>query len=225
LKGLREIGVHGAVSFTPEFHREAIQVLVNDMQDTLADASESIAKNFRRVTRRTQLSRIADKKIAENIAESLVTGETRRAVTKNIIKTLKTELDDGMVVINGRRYDPAKYAKMVARTKTREAVTAGTVNEMIEAGEDLVMVTRHGAKDGCQFYEGRVFSISGGSEKYASLDELPNGGPPFHPNCRHNIAPYVDDLASRTEKKRGADMPEKYLGKPYKDVEKMARAN
>ncbi len=83
----------------------------------------------------------------------------------------------------------------------REAVTAGTVNRNLEAGNDLVMVTSHGARDGCQFYEGKVFSISGTHPTYPPLSSIPNGGPPFHPNCRHNLAPFVEDLASHPEQR------------------------
>ena len=107
---------------------------------------------------------------------------------------------------------------------TREAQTAGTINRVVEAGVDLVMVTAHGAQDGCGFYEGKVFSVSGGHDKYPSISDLPNGGPPFHPNCKHSLAPFVEDLATGAEKRRGAGTDPAALGKSYGEVEKLAKA-
>ena len=86
------------------------------------------------------------------------------------------------------------------------------------------MVTGHGATDGGGFYEGRVFSVSGGSDTYPPLATLPNGGPPFHPNCRHNLAPFVEPLASKTEIRRARKIDKRALGKPFGEVEKLAAA-
>jgi hypothetical protein len=224
-RGLGEIGfVTSGLKFDGNFHGTALQTLILDAQDLLLQATDGIRRNFRTVLRRTQLARATDKAITENIAEGLIAGKTRREVSKDIVQTLLRDFSDKPLTIGGRNYDIEKYAKMVARTKTREAVTAGTVNRMIETGNDLVMVTGHGATDGCGFYEGRVFSISGTHEKYPPLSQLPNGGPPFHPNCRHNLAPFVDELASKTEIRRAQNIDKRALGKPYREVEKLAAA-
>ena len=117
-----------------------------------------------------------------------------------------------------------KYAELVARTKTREAVTRGSINRYIEAGQDLVIITNHGTDcEVCKFFEGKVFSISGTHPKYPPIDQLLNGGPPFHPNCLHNIAPFVEDLASETEKRIGAKIDKRVLGKSQKEIARLGR--
>ena len=222
--GLAEIGEAGAFGFNGDLHQEALDLLILDMQDDLLAATESMRRNFRRTLRRTQLPSTVDRALTRDVAKSLIEGKTRRQLTKDIQRTLLEEFKDKPLTINGKQYDIASYSELVARTKASEAVNAGTINRMIDAEQDLVMVTRHGATDGCGFYEGRVFSISGTSDRYPSLSELPNGGPPFHPNCKHSLAPFVEDLATGAEKRRGADINQKVLGKPYKDVERIARA-
>ncbi len=218
-----EIGIQGPGNIQPLVHREAIQTLVNNLQDDLLEKSERMERGYRTLVRRTQLSAVRDKAITDSVARGIAEGKARREVSREIKTKLIDELGDAPLVINGRSYRPDKYAEMVARTMTREAQTAGTVNRVIEAGHDLVMVTAHGAKDGCGFYEGKVFSISGGHPSYPALDHMPNGGPPFHPNCRHGLAPFVEPLASGAEIRRAKGVPPQALGKAYKDVEKLAK--
>ena len=218
-----EIGVAGPGTIQPLIHREAIQVLVNDLQDDLLDSTTRLERGYRTLIRRTQLVTAQDKAITETVARGIAEGKARREVSREIKNKLIDDLKDRSLVINGRSYDVGKYAELVARTKTREAQTAGTVNRVIESGHDLVMVTAHGAKDGCGFYEGKVFSVSGTHGSYPPLANVPNGGPPFHPNCKHGLAPFVEELASGAEKRRGKGVPAGALGKSYQDVEKLAK--
>jgi len=221
--GLSEIGLKSLPKIDPAIHREAIQALVDTAQDTLAEAGEGVRKGYQRLVRRTQLTAILDKKITEQTALGVGAGKARREVSKAMLQTLVDELGEKPLVINGRHYDPKKYAELVARTQTADASKAGLVTRMVDAGEDLVMVTAHGATDACGPFEGKVFSISGTSEKYPALDRLPNGGPPFHPNCKHRLAPFIEDLASGAEKRRGAGLAESNLDKPYAQLEKEHR--
>jgi predicted transcriptional regulator len=206
-------------------HEEALQVLVNNLQDDLAEMHEGIKKGYRRLVQRTQLTAARDKLVTEQVAQGIGAGKARREVSKRINEALIGELGDKPLIINGRHYDPKKYAEMVTRTMTRQAQTNGTINRTLEAGVDTVMVTAHGAQDGCGFYEGKAFSISGTHPDYPPLDSLPNGGPPFHPNCKHVLAPFVESFASGAEKRRAQGVPSEALGVPMKDVEKLAKEN
>ncbi|MCP4898819.1 MAG: hypothetical protein GY906_17755, partial [bacterium] len=195
-QGFAEIGLTLTGAPDPIIHQEAIQVLVNELQDDLLDVTGRLEKGFRTMTRKAQLPAELAKKSTEAIARGIAAGKSRRETSKELLRGFLDEYGEKPLRINGRNYRPDKYAEMLARTKTREAQTAGTVNRVLEAGHDLIMITAHGAKDGCGFYEGKVFSITGESEKYPPMSSLPNGGTPFHPNCKHGTAPYVEDLAS-----------------------------
>ena len=229
-RGLAELGFKaGPVPFDLKFHGNAIDLLMIDMQGRLLEVSKGVMKNFRTTLTRTQTRRALDKLITKEIATGSIAGKTVREVGKGIEQTIINEFGDKPLTINGRQYNVQKYAELVARTKTREAVTNATVNRMVETGNDLVVVTAHGAKDGCGFFEGKVFSISGTSERYPPLNSIPRGGPPFHPRCVHNLAPFVDSRASGAEKRAGAriDKSARKLiqgQRPFKEFEKLAAA-
>lgn len=180
--GFGEIGVAGRSAVQPLIHQEAIQVLVNDLQADLVETTVRLERGFRKLVTRTQLEAIKDRAITKSVAKGIVKGSARRKVSREIRENILSEFLEKGITINGRTYDAGKYAELVARTKTREAQSAGTVNRVIDSGHDLVMVTAHGAKDGCGPFEGKVFSVSGTSDVYPALSSLPNGGPPFHPN-------------------------------------------
>lgn len=59
---------------------------------------------------------------------------------------------------------------------------------------DLVKIV--GPKTTCEIcskHVGQVYSISGTNPNYPPLD-LIDGVPPFHPNCCHNLAPFIEEL-------------------------------
>lgn len=87
----------------------------------------------------------------------------------------------------GRRWDLSVYARMCARTTAAEAASEATINRVLDVGGDLVRVSKHPhPRDACSPFEGRVFSISGQSDVFPRLREVP----PFHPNCVHRLRPY-----------------------------------
>jgi len=67
---------------------------------------------------------------------------------------------------------------------------------------DLVVVT--GPKDACPVCSAiveKIFSISGKRSDYPPLSTL-KGGPPLHPGCVHNLAPYAEAFHKWEEERR-----------------------
>ncbi len=101
----------------------------------------------------------------------------------------------GFVDRAGKRWSLRAYSNMAVRTVTREAVVQGQLARMAAHGIDLARVSRHGSTcDICRPWEGRLVSLDGSTASYegeavATLGALPNGGPPFHPNCKHSFQP------------------------------------
>lgn len=131
----------------------------------------------------------------ETVAGGAVSLDTRRQVSSRLARRLVdegvTDALTGFVDRAGRRWSLPSYAAMVARTTTREAMTAATTNRLREHGVDLVTITRHPhAADECTPYDGRTFSLDGATAGYPILDRLP----PFHPNCAHVVGPADADL-------------------------------
>lgn len=101
--------------------------------------------------------------------------------------------EDGLKLYDsiGRKWDPDRYVRMYARTRTRELQTQGIEDQMEEYGFDLVKISEHNDVDGmdiCNEYEGNVYSLSGNHPDYPRLDQKP----PFHPNCAHVETPWIE---------------------------------
>lgn len=133
--------------------------------------------------------------------------ETLRAVTRTITgrsDSLKVRVEQANNILNaegisnfvdrrGRRWALTDYLEMRLATDTRKAVTEGAVMRYTTAGIQYVQVSRHAdACPVCQQYEGEIARLDGGYDQYTT------GGyvePPFHPRCRHVLAPYQPSLS------------------------------
>lgn len=140
--------------------------------------------------RRTQQAVLDDAEISRKLAEGMVMEST----PKNLSNILRDELyrkivgDRKVLEINGRMYRADYYAELVARTRTREAQSAATLDVCLYAGEDLVRISKHNTSTPlCKEFEGKTFSVSGRSDQYPKLDRTP----PFHPNCQHVLTARV----------------------------------
>lgn len=186
-------------------HQDAVRVLTKAMTERLDTAVEVTRASARSLyvqdtvtalanarAGRTPVGRriddVARKTALEVLAEREITGDTVREAGVTIKRDLERQGMTAIVDRRGRRIPLDTYAPMVARTTTREAVTLGTANRLVEGGSDLVTVSAHRHQDGdpiCIPYAGKTFSLTGRTMGYPILDQLP----PFHPNCRHVITP------------------------------------
>jgi len=144
-----------------------------------------------RYLRQTQQKILQDREISKLIAEGVLEGETRRAVSDKILTELRKNMgEERFVTIKGRNYKPDSYAELVARTRTKEATTEATLNTSLYYRVDLVQVDAHSDNcEYCQLYAGRVYSISGNHPEFPELGEEP----PYHPNCRCVLLPITEE--------------------------------
>lgn len=179
------------VAFDVQIHTSAIDILADQVTMDLLTANGSIGKNFNRFIRTTQQRIMEDKIITQQIAEGVIKGEARRAVSDRMLNEFRRQLgDERFITINGRNYRPDSYSELVARTRTREATRQGTINSCLQYGNDLVQVDVHSdACSYCQQFMGRVYSISGNHPDFPSLTEAP----PYHPNCLCNLLPITEE--------------------------------
>lgn len=173
--------------------------LVFERADLLEGALPNVAGSSATVGGMRFLGRRVDdpyRRLAlEAVAGGIVSLDTRRQVSQQLARRLiaegVTDATTGFVDRAGRRWPLTAYAAMVARTTTREAMTAGTVNRLLEHGLDLVTISSHShAADECSPYDGQTFSLSGDDDRYPRLDRRP----PFHPNCGHVLGPASANL-------------------------------
>jgi hypothetical protein len=125
--------------------------------------------------------------------------QARGAVSKQIKDYLLGKLGGkDFIAIRGkdgisRNYNLKSYSELVARTRMREAQTEAVKESMKQFDEDLVEIPRHDnpCAEICAQYQGQVYSISGNSDKY---EKLPDGGPPWHPNCEDVMNPVSENI-------------------------------
>lgn len=229
----RQLGDGADLDFSRfnRINTRAADVFALQIARDLAAATDRLGDQARRVIAATQQRILRDPELAEHVAKGLISGGSigrvgrglRAALTEAGKKALDegritaAELEDmrkvrgGTITAGKRTMSIVRYCRMVAGYQLRQAVTAATKDRLAEAGEqlgdpdafDLVTITGPISGDWCDFYVGKVFSISGRSGEFPALRSIPNGGPPFHPNCTHNVAPFVRELSTAKEVERG----------------------
>lgn len=192
---LKALGVTRFVSYDANIHTSAINVLIDDVTTEMIIANDSITKLLNRVIRQSQQRLLEDAEINRLIAEGVISGGTRRTVSDEVLKQLRKQLGaQQFITINGRNYRPDTYASLIARTRTREATSQGTINTSLRYGVDLVQWDVHyEICEYCQQFAGRVYSISGADKNFPALKEKP----PLHPNCKCVITPITQESMER----------------------------
>ena len=164
-------------SFGGGLHEQALARLVGDVTLRLNNAIVQCGRRIDDAYRAAAL---------ETVGGGIARGATRREVTQDLLGELDRRGITGFTDRSGRTWRLDTYATMVARTTTREAMTQGTVQRLLELGTDLVTISSH--RDPCaicQPLDGNSYSLSGNSGRYPVIPMLP----PFHPNCKHVLTP------------------------------------
>jgi len=180
-----------------QVHREAAQAITESMLQTTDAALAQIGRRVDDVFRREGMLAVA---------RGVAAGRARIDVSRELEQRLIAAGRPTFVDVLGRQWPLDRYAEMVARTTTREAMTQGTINRLQEHGITLAQVSAHNAEDFCRYYENAVVSLNGAHPVYPPISAI-NGGPPFHPNCVHVLTPFVERLATDDERKRGVISP------------------
>ena len=184
---LRALDVTRRVDLGANVHRTAVNVIADQMTLDLLGANSSIRRQVSDFLRRTQQQYLEERQINRNIAQGLVQGESRNTTSDRIYQDLVERMnDEKFISINGRNYEPKTYAELVARTRTREATTRGTINSTLQYGLDLVQISVHeNPCPICQKFQGKIYSLTGTDPDFPVLKEQP----PYHPNCEHVLLP------------------------------------
>lgn len=169
----------------------------------------------------------------QEIAEGLIGGlprrtvsaELRRAVRRAVSGAVGEEIDLTHVEVGGRSYTLDYWSEMHARTESARAATAGTRTLGAENGVRHVMVTTHAHSPCiCTPFEGRVYALDQGDERFPWVGILPGGGCPMHPNCVHREAPAVLEYMEERGELDGRDtIPAAFEGLQGADLARAVR--
>jgi len=173
-----QLGV-GTVEFGTGIHRTAIGLLADNVVAGLNGAAEMVGRRVSDIYRQLGLEAAS-----QTILEGSALRPAAQALGQSLVSAGVTSVAaDGSVIAlvdaGGRAWQLDRYTTMVVRTTTAEAQTRGAVNQLLEAGMDLVEIVVADPCPLCAPYEGNIYSLTGATDLYETLDVMP----PFHPNC------------------------------------------
>ncbi len=108
-----------------------------------------------------------------------------------------------LVNAGGRRLHVFDHVQTLVNTKEAETRNTARNNRLLDRGIDVVRISPNPplTPDACAFYAGRVFALTEEAAErtgYPLLNRLPNGGPPFHPNCTHSTMAWFGENEDET---------------------------
>ncbi|WP_214317266.1 phage minor capsid protein [Nonomuraea sediminis] len=153
------------------------------------------------------------KVIAEAALPDVLLGlQTRRQAAQHAWERLLDRGIAGFVDRGGRRWELASYVEMAARTGTMAAAVQTHADRLIEAGDDLVIVSdspRECPK--CRPWERKVLSLSGKNRGDVQVEHATRDGEMvtvhvagslvearaaglMHPNCTHSVSRWTPGI-------------------------------
>lgn len=185
--GVRAADTASGIAAAAEFqftgtHLNTVRILGDNLANRLKPTLALVGRNVDDAYRRVGLEQVA-----AGVAGGASRREVSKAIADRLVREHVTTSLTGFVDGAGRRWQLDTYAEMVARTTTREAMSAGTAARMRDTGQVLITITSHEhAADVCTPYDGQTFALPGTSHpEYPTIDDMP----PFHPNCLHVATP------------------------------------
>lgn len=164
-------------------HQENVVRLTGNLMKDLTGSIEYVGRRVDDIFRSLSL---------KSLMEGSIEGENRRKATERLVKSLEKNGISSFQDKVGREWNLKSYSEMVIRTTSRESTNTGLKTRMVERGYDLVEITSHSdACDKCEPFEGQIFSLTGETKGYPTLDEAEAEGL-FHPNCIHVPVPYIE---------------------------------
>jgi hypothetical protein len=208
----------------PTIDETAIEALSLGIRGPLEKARQSIEVQATKLLRSTSLAREFPElalQTQRNIPLSLPAAEVSVQTEQQISLLLRERFQIKVVSILGsdgrrHRFGLDFYSAMVAQNTKAQASSAASILRARQTGHDLVRISAQKSLNGdwCDAYRGRVYSLSGESPTYPWVGMIPNGGPPFHPWCRHSMDIFIPAFHSEAEQRAFANTQSRFLMRP-----------
>lgn len=200
---------------------QSIQLLLEELAADAEFAASSSRRVMRRHFRLTQQALVTEAALNTQLLLSEARLENLDQRTKRLTALMRGRAVNGQFVnVNGKLWRLETYGRLVANTRIAEAAAQGSLNAIFGMGIPLVRISDHGATDPvCDQFAGKVYSIVGGDKRFPPLTVRP----PFHPNCRHIIQPFVAELKSPEEMRFAIARSQDRIG-PGVSISEFARA-
>jgi len=243
-KSLTEQGVEDLPP--PDFedmHNPAMRLIAQEMTDGFDGMYQAILREERDDYRRIQ---------GHFTQVAMATGQTGDELTGRLVNEFIGRTQGGRLILPGgtRNWRIEDYADMLSRTVSAKATREASLNRITECGHDLALVIGGRIEltcDTCLWADGRVFSISGETEKPEQMPDetwggplelikversaerdrilsryhkrrIKNSPPVAHPRCIHSFAAYVAEQTPEEQRERLRVALEAYATKAGLDI-------
>lgn len=184
--------------------REAPPIRESSSLLSVLEAYERQARNKFNLVNTTMLgqSQRAYLDIVNRTAGEVMTGTTTHR--EALKKTVKEWSDRGVPALidrAGREWSAEAYVSMVMRSTNNNVANEMQDERLREYDVDLIEVSSYeGARPKCAEDQGRIYSLSGRSDRYPSFATTSYGEPDglFGINCSHVKYPYIEGISHRT---------------------------
>ena len=165
-------------------NRRLIDAAIADTQADLLAITQNIDRQAKLAIR---------KATAEAMRHNLTRGtNATQDLSKEIRQRIVKATDVAIIDARGNRWKVANYADMVASTKMMHAHREASINEALSEGSYYGRISRHGAKDACNQYEGKIVKlVANAPGDYPYIEDIPRKQL-FHPKCKHLVTPLRD---------------------------------
>lgn len=181
-----------AIAKFNRLNRELVKAAVADTQADLLQVTQNVDRRIR-----TAIRQVTGEVLRYNLTQGInATQSLKQDIARNLRTRLGDSLNTGIVDAANRRWKPQVYVEMVVRTKMASAQREAAINEGVANEAYYGVISRHGAKDMCRVWEGRIISlVPNALGDFPYIGDLPRRDI-FHPNCRHVVTPFrrLDNL-------------------------------
>lgn len=120
--------------------------------------------------------------------------DSRVQIARKALQRFANEGITAFITKDSRRLGIIEYTEMATRSTLANAQREGRSFALQSTGSDLIIINAvPNPSPLCKPYERKIFSLSGESDRYPSLESAKANGL-FHPNCRHSFTKYVPGL-------------------------------
>lgn len=167
---------------------QLVQAAVADTQSDLLAVTQNIERKVK-----TTVRKVVAEAMRQNLAKGINGRRTMNADTlTGLRKKLGDSLNTGIIDASGRRWKPEVYVDMVTRTKMMRLTNEAAMNEAVQRGAYYGVISKHGAKDACAKWEGKIVKlVPDAPGDYMYIGDIPNREL-FHPNCKHTVSVISD---------------------------------
>ncbi|MEH6943726.1 phage minor capsid protein [Bacillus sp. JJ722] len=167
-----------------KINKALVESAIADTQADLLAVTQNVNKKVRASVRK-----VSSEVMRANLTRGINgTQSLSRDIMAGLREELGASLNSAIIDSAGRRWRPSHYVDVLVRTKMMEAHRESTINEGVSRGALYGVVSRHGAKDDCAKWEGKVLKlVPDAPGDYTYVGDVPRRQL-FHPCCKHTLS-------------------------------------